>query len=318
MPGGSDAGCVAGAAAVVGDRARGRAVRGRALRPGQPAPRGVRGVAGGHRCADGALARRTVAGRVPGRPDRRRAAGGPARPGRLGARLWAAVRRTEPGGAGAGAAGGRRGARLRVALGRRLHLRPRARGLPGRLAGQLGRHGHVLRGGRRGHARPARAHRRRAVNRPTGADRQPGADRRIAVRTASGLGDYYTIHNGLLLRDPYMYLMIGSAMATAFVGLLVLRRARGTWLGGRLTLPRNRVQRRHFYGGAVFGVGFGLGATCPGMTVAMVATGGLYGLVVLVGLLFGLWLRGRVEQRSAPATPEPTRRRLADTAARDA
>jgi uncharacterized membrane protein YedE/YeeE len=172
------------------------------------------------------------------------------------------------------------------------------------------------------------------VSRPTGADRQPGADRRVAVRTgivaavvgiafgflltASGLGDYYTIHNGLLLRDPYMYLMIGSAMATAFVGLLVLRRARGTWLGGRLTLPRNRVQRRHLYGGAVFGVGFGLGATCPGMTVAMVATGGLYGLVVLVGLLFGLWLRGRVEQRSTPATPEPTRRRLADTAARDA
>ena len=136
--------------------------------------------------------------------------------------------------------------------------------------------------------------------------------------TASGLGDYYTIHNGLLLRDPYMYLMIGSAMATTFVGLRVLRRGRSTWLGGRLTLPHNRVQRRHIYGGAVFGVGFGLGATCPGMTVAMVATGGLYGLVVLLGLLFGLWLRGRVEQRSTSASPEPTRRRLADTAARDA
>ena len=136
--------------------------------------------------------------------------------------------------------------------------------------------------------------------------------------TASGLGDYYTIHNGLLLRDPYMYLMIGSAMATTFVGLRVLRRGRSTWLGGRLTLPHNRVQRRHIYGGAVFGVGFGLGATCPGMTVAMVATGGLYGLVVLLGLLFGLWLRGRVEQRSTSASLEPTRRRLADTAARDA
>jgi hypothetical protein len=98
----------------------------------------------------------------------------------------------------------------------------------------------------------------------------------------------------------------------------VLRRVRGTWLGGALTLPRNRVRRRHIYGGAVFGVGFGLGATCPGMTVAMVATGGLYGLVVLAGLLLGLWLRGRVEQRAAPATEEPVRRRLADTAARDA
>jgi hypothetical protein len=137
--------------------------------------------------------------------------------------------------------------------------------------------------------------------------------------TASGLGDYYTIHNGLLLRDPYMYLMIGSAMATTFVGLLVARRIGGTWLGGRLTLPRNRVQRRHIYGGAIFGVGFGLGATCPGMTVAMVATGGLYGLIVLVGLVLGLWLRGRVERRSAPATGQAaTRQRLAGAAARDA
>jgi hypothetical protein len=47
----------------------------------------------------------------------------------------------------------------------------------------------------------------------------------------------------------------------------------------------------------VFGLVFGVGATCPGMTVAMTTTGGLYGFVVLVGLLVGLWLRGRVERR---------------------
>ena len=33
------------------------------------------------------------------------------------------------------------------------------------------------------------------------------------------------------------------------------------------------------------------------MTVVMTTTGGLYGLVVLVGLLGGLWLRGWVERR---------------------
>lgn len=31
----------------------------------------------------------------------------------------------------------------------------------------------------------------------------------------------------------------------------------------------------------------------------MTTTGGLYGLVVLVGLSAGLWLRGRVERRTA-------------------
>lgn len=48
-------------------------------------------------------------------------------------------------------------------------------------------------------------------------------------------------------------------------------------------------------GRQVFGLGFGVAATCPGITVAMTVTGGLCGLVVLGGLLLGLWLRGRVE-----------------------
>jgi uncharacterized protein len=125
--------------------------------------------------------------------------------------------------------------------------------------------------------------------------------------TASGLGDYTTIHDGLLLRNPYIFLMLGSAMLVAVIGLAVLRRGGGTAFAGRLTLPRSGIQRRHVYGGIVFGVGFGVGATCPGITIAMTTTGGLYGLVVLIGLLGGLALRGRVERRQEqPLSTEPT------------
>jgi hypothetical protein len=124
--------------------------------------------------------------------------------------------------------------------------------------------------------------------------------------TASGLGDYSTIHEGLLLRNPYIFLMMGSAMAVAWVGLAVLRRIGRTRYAGRLALPHARIERRHLWGGAVFGLGFGVGATCPGMTVAMTATGGLYGLVVLGGLLAGLWLRGWMERRARkPLSTEP-------------
>jgi hypothetical protein len=42
------------------------------------------------------------------------------------------------------------------------------------------------------------------------------------------------------------------------------------------------------------------------MTVAMTATGGFYGVVVLGGLLAGLWLRGWVERRARkPLSTEP-------------
>jgi hypothetical protein len=43
------------------------------------------------------------------------------------------------------------------------------------------------------------------------------------------------------------------------------------------------------------------------VTIVMTATGGLYGGVVLVGLLGGLWLRGWVERRQQrPLSTEPT------------
>lgn len=113
--------------------------------------------------------------------------------------------------------------------------------------------------------------------------------------TASGLGDYDTIHDGLLLRDPYIYLMMAATVATAAVGIALLRRRGTTLTGEPLTIPRHPVRRQAFQGGAVFGVGFGIGATCPGITVSAIATGSWWGAVVLAGIMGGLWLRGRVE-----------------------
>jgi uncharacterized protein len=116
--------------------------------------------------------------------------------------------------------------------------------------------------------------------------------------TASGLGNYRTIHDGLLLRDPYIYLMMASTVATAGVGLALLRRRGRTVFGAPLRIPRHPVRRQAVYGGAVFGVGFGVGATCPGITVSAIATGSWWGGLALLGILAGLWLRGRVERRS--------------------
>lgn len=115
--------------------------------------------------------------------------------------------------------------------------------------------------------------------------------------TGSGLGDYDTIHDGLLLRDPYIFLMMAATVGTAAVGIAILRRRGRTLTGLPLHIPRHPVRRESFYGGGVFGVGFGVGATCPGITVAAVSTGAWLGVVVLTGILAGLWLRGRVERR---------------------
>lgn len=75
--------------------------------------------------------------------------------------------------------------------------------------------------------------------------------------TASGFGDYTTIHAGLLLQDAYIYLTMGSAVGTAFLGIAVLRLRGRTASGAPLWLPRHRAERRHLYGGALCGLRFG-------------------------------------------------------------
>src|SRR4051794_9230226 len=214
---------VAGAAALVGGRPGGRSVRRRALRAGQPQARRLRRVAAA-----------AVPGRAP-TPDRavaavvHRSARGGCVPGRRpGCRTDVRVRRAVRGAARSRPrrrAAGRRGShRVRRAVGRRLHLRARHLRVLGRVAGELRRDGHVLRG--RGRRDPRRT--------PADQGCRVNATQRwstLAVGvtfgfflTASGLGNYRTIHDGLLLRDPYIYLMMASTVATAGVGLALLRR----------------------------------------------------------------------------------------------
>ncbi len=132
--------------------------------------------------------------------------------------------------------------------------------------------------------------------------------------TASGLGNYRTIHEGLLLRDPYIYLMMAATVGTAWLGIRLLRIRQATLLGGPLVLPRRPVRRSTVYGATVFGVAFGVGATCPGITVAMLATGGAWGAPVLAGIFLGLWLRGAWPRRdqgpSGPMVPRSPRQVL--------
>lgn len=128
--------------------------------------------------------------------------------------------------------------------------------------------------------------------------------------TGSGFGNYTTIHQALLLRSWYLFAVFGSAVAVAAAGLALLRRAGTTRYGGPLRLPHGPASRRQVYGAAIFGAGFGLTGACPGSAVAMVATGGLGGLLVLAGLISGMWLRGATARPAGVRHPEIVADRL--------
>lgn len=121
-----------------------------------------------------------------------------------------------------------------------------------------------------------------------------------AVITAGRMNEYNVIHDGLRLTNLYVFFTMGSAVAVAMPLLYLLRRRNHvTRLGGPLDLGRSRVERKHIYGGLVFGAGWAITGTCPAPALAMAGSGGVLGLVVVAGIGLGLLFRDVVVDRQA-------------------
>ncbi len=113
------------------------------------------------------------------------------------------------------------------------------------------------------------------------------------------LSDPNVIRDMLMLRDGYVFLLMGSSIAVAAIGNFALR-----WFGARTLRSREpvgwtveRIEKRHFYGSVLFGAGWSLAGTCPGPVAVMIGDGQLAGLVVAGGLLIGVALQTPLMRR---------------------
>ena len=98
------------------------------------------------------------------------------------------------------------------------------------------------------------------------------------------------IRDMLLLRDPYLYLMMFSSIAVAFAGIALLRRrrARALLTGERISVERSRPERRHVVGAAIFGVGWAIADSCPAPIAAQLTQGVLWSIFTIAGIFVGV------------------------------
>lgn len=121
---------------------------------------------------------------------------------------------------------------------------------------------------------------------------------------AARLSDYQVIHDMLLLREPDVFLLMGSAVAVAAPLLILLQKSRWkTPFGGEIQVQRNPVTRRNVFGAAVFGTGWAVAGTCPVPAIAMTAGGSVLGVAVAAGLFGGIALRDRIDRNAKVAAP---------------
>jgi uncharacterized membrane protein YedE/YeeE len=109
------------------------------------------------------------------------------------------------------------------------------------------------------------------------------------------------IRDMLVLRDAYMWEMFAVAVAVGFVGLRLMRRAsvRALLTGTPVSWSTARPQRRHVVGGAIFGAGWAVSDVCPGPVAAQLGQGVLWVLPLLAGVLLGINLYLRGQERPA-------------------
>jgi uncharacterized membrane protein YedE/YeeE len=115
--------------------------------------------------------------------------------------------------------------------------------------------------------------------------------------------DPEVIRRMLLLAEPDVFLLMGSAVVVAGLGVRLLRflKLRAVVTHEPIAWSVSPVQSRHVAGSAIFGVGWSVACTCPGPVAAMIGQGHVAGLVVAAGLVSGIAIRRRLEAR-APAS----------------
>jgi uncharacterized protein len=116
--------------------------------------------------------------------------------------------------------------------------------------------------------------------------------------------DYDAILGMFLFRDFHLMGVMGGAIATAAIGLwLVRRRARSAPNGEPAEVRSMALNGGVIAGSLIFGAGWALCGACPGTALAQLGEGKLYALSTIAGILLGTLAYGA--WRSRGAAPQP-------------
>ncbi len=109
----------------------------------------------------------------------------------------------------------------------------------------------------------------------------------------SGMARPEVVLGFLMLEDFGLLLTMGAALAISAPAYAIARRSqRKPALGDVYESFPKSIQKNHWVGGAIFGVGWGLCGVCPGAAFASVGIGNVMILVAIAGMLLGAYLQG--------------------------
>jgi uncharacterized membrane protein YedE/YeeE len=120
------------------------------------------------------------------------------------------------------------------------------------------------------------------------------------VLVRSEVLSWFRIQEMFRFQSFRMYGIIGSAVVTAAISLLILKRLKiGALTGEEISIPPKAMGSgiRYLLGGTIFGIGWALTGACPGPLVALIGNGVTVMIAALAGALAGTWVYGWLRPR---------------------
>lgn len=109
---------------------------------------------------------------------------------------------------------------------------------------------------------------------------------------------WFRIQEMFRLESFHMYGVIGSAIFTGMIGVLLIRKFNIRTISGEpIIIPKKVFTKGNIYGGLIFGLGWAITGACPGPLFAQVGSGFTVVIITLFSAIAGTWVYGRLKDR---------------------
>ncbi|WP_341839514.1 DUF6691 family protein [Chitinophaga caseinilytica] len=109
---------------------------------------------------------------------------------------------------------------------------------------------------------------------------------------------WFRIQEMFRLESFHMYGVIGSAIFTAMLGVLLIRKMGWRSMSGEEIVVRKKpFTKGNVIGGLIFGLGWAITGACPGPIFAQIGSGFTVVFITLLSAIAGTWAYGKWKDR---------------------
>ena len=118
------------------------------------------------------------------------------------------------------------------------------------------------------------------------------------ILTKAEVISWFRIQKMFLFEEPYMYLIIGTAVIVGAVSVFILKKLNvRSFTKEELKFSGKDLNKGTVIGGIIFGIGWAITGACPGPIFAQIGAGETAAVVTLIGAVAGVFVYNLVKSK---------------------